>query len=454
MKHQYLIALLLLSLPAAPSFSQNNLDRAGLGISSSTAYSLRLLSNSYAGYAIQVRRSSDNATQNIGFTASGDLDTSSLKTFTGANSAYISIWYDQSGNAKNLSQATAALQPSIVLSGVINRENNKPFIRFSGIVGAGTYNAIYLASPITTVGHVSAIHKFASGGDGFILGHQSAYYWHSNPSTNLISNIYASTSVQNGAGWTNGVSTSPLSMVWPTTLTINELAPSPSNSLTAWDNIGTDRNGIHNTTSGGYSELIVFPNALSINDRGYLEGNQSSYYSIGVTILPVTWLSFTVQAQDKMIVLKWQTASEFNSKDFTIQYSSNGNSWSALATQPASVNSNTIRDYSYNHQAPHIGVNYYRILQSDLDGNISYSEIKVIKYTSIQPPFEIIRNRVGNEPVKIKTNTPIVLSLYNVEGKLFWNKSFNPGIHIIEKGNYSSGTYLLKGAGISEKILF
>jgi hypothetical protein len=454
MKHQYLIALLLLSLLTAPSYSQNNLDRAGLGISSSAAYSLRLLSDSYAGSAIQVRRSGDNATQNIGFTVSGDLDTLSLKTFTGANSAFISIWYDQSGNANNLTQATAAFQPSIVLSGVINRENNKPFIRFSGIVGTSTYNAIYLASSITTVGHVSAVHKFASGGDGFILGHSGAYYWHSNPSTKLLSNVNASTSVRSGAGWTNGVSTSPLSMIWPTTLTINELAPSPSNSLTAWDNIGTDRNGLHNTTSGGYSELIVFPNALSTNDRGYLEGNQSSYYSIGVTILPVTWLSFTVQAQNKTITLKWQTATEYNSKDFTIQHSSNGNSWSTLAILPASVNSNTIRNYSYNHQAPHIGVNYYRILQSDLDGNISYSEIKTIKYTATQPAFMIITSSVSNEPVQIQINAPIVLSLYNVEGKLFWTRSFNPGMLLIQKGNYSSGEYLLKGPGISEKILF
>ncbi|HKC69412.1 MAG TPA: hypothetical protein VKG26_14350, partial [Bacteroidia bacterium] len=52
-------------------------------ISSTTdaAYSLRKLKCTYAGNAINVRRSCDNATKDIGFTSSGDLDTVSLKTF-------------------------------------------------------------------------------------------------------------------------------------------------------------------------------------------------------------------------------------------------------------------------------------------------------------------------------------------------------------------------------------
>ncbi|RYY99466.1 MAG: hypothetical protein EOO11_04820, partial [Chitinophagaceae bacterium] len=58
--------------------AQNALDRVGLTAArpASPAYALRKLSNAYAGKAVQVRRSSDNTTQDIGFTANGDLDTS------------------------------------------------------------------------------------------------------------------------------------------------------------------------------------------------------------------------------------------------------------------------------------------------------------------------------------------------------------------------------------------
>ena len=66
-----------------------------------SAYSLRKLNSDYTGAAIEVRRSSDNSTQNIGFTANGDLDTTALKTFVGSGNGFITIWYDQSGNARN-----------------------------------------------------------------------------------------------------------------------------------------------------------------------------------------------------------------------------------------------------------------------------------------------------------------------------------------------------------------
>ena len=63
--------------------AQNTLDKIGLsaGTPAAGAFSLRLLSTSYAGAAIQVRRSSDNAVQDIGFITCGNLDTISLKAF-------------------------------------------------------------------------------------------------------------------------------------------------------------------------------------------------------------------------------------------------------------------------------------------------------------------------------------------------------------------------------------
>jgi hypothetical protein len=96
------------------------------------AYSLRKLDKDYTGNAIRVRRSNDNTEQNIGFTSGGDLDTASLKTFVGANSGFVTTWYDQSGNSRNATQSTAANQPRIVNAGTVDRENNKPFIRFDG----------------------------------------------------------------------------------------------------------------------------------------------------------------------------------------------------------------------------------------------------------------------------------------------------------------------------------
>jgi hypothetical protein len=96
------------------------------------AYSLRKLRTAYTGNAIRVRRSNDNTEQDIGFVGN-DLDTASLKTFVGANSGFITTWYNQGDSASlDLTQATAASQPRIVNAGTIERRNTKPSIFFDG----------------------------------------------------------------------------------------------------------------------------------------------------------------------------------------------------------------------------------------------------------------------------------------------------------------------------------
>ena len=95
------------------------------------AYSLRQLRTAYTGSAIRVRRASDNTEQDIGFDGSGELDTTSLASFCSGTNGFVAKWYDQSGNANDATQTTAANQPKIYdsVTGVIT-ENGKPTVDF------------------------------------------------------------------------------------------------------------------------------------------------------------------------------------------------------------------------------------------------------------------------------------------------------------------------------------
>lgn len=114
----------------------------------SAAYSLRKLDTGYAGSAIQVRRISDNATQNIGF-VNNVLDLTTLTTFLGAGSGRVSIWYDQSGNGRNLINATAIEQPLVYASGPVIF-NGAPYLRLDGVD-----DRMFLAFDPTNAGVVS-----------------------------------------------------------------------------------------------------------------------------------------------------------------------------------------------------------------------------------------------------------------------------------------------------------
>ncbi len=288
-------------LALSPSFgsaaSSSILDR--LSVSSSAAYSLRKLRNAYTGNAIRVRRSSDNAEADIGFTTIGDLDTAALLTFVGSGSGFVTTWYDQSGNNRNATQTTAANQPRIVNSGVLEAVNGKPAISFDGLTqflnlptsGAPTQNSSLIGVFQTT--------NSVFGAAGFINISNGTY----NPEIRLGVGTGGSTTTYR-AYWNVHYATTDnpavnfqnrsvfnVSFAASGGVTTNTVRVNGSEALSA--SRGGTWTGASEFTIGRYiipdamragivQELISFPSVLSTADRQTLERNMGDYYGITV----------------------------------------------------------------------------------------------------------------------------------------------------------------------------
>ena len=112
------------------------------------AYSLRKIRAGYAGPAIRVVATRGSTTkQDIGFDSFGNVDEAALLSFAGSGSAFIETWYDQSGNGRHAVKASGA-EPTIVVSGSINRLNGKPAALFEN--GATLTNLAITSPPATT----------------------------------------------------------------------------------------------------------------------------------------------------------------------------------------------------------------------------------------------------------------------------------------------------------------
>jgi hypothetical protein len=82
-------------------------------------WGLRAYSGAMAGTkAINLRRDSDQGTSDFNTLANGNLDIASITTFKGAANLFVTKVYDQSGNAIDMVQATAANQPIFTLNGL------------------------------------------------------------------------------------------------------------------------------------------------------------------------------------------------------------------------------------------------------------------------------------------------------------------------------------------------
>jgi len=113
------------------------------------AYSLRQLSSTYTGPAIRVRVDTVGQPEyNIGF-VDGELDTAALEGYcTGGLSAFVTTWYDQSGNGNDATQGTDANQPQIVSGGSVILENGKAAINWDG--GSRYLDSSYTGGSMTS----------------------------------------------------------------------------------------------------------------------------------------------------------------------------------------------------------------------------------------------------------------------------------------------------------------
>jgi len=96
-------------------------------LNASAAYSVRRLSGKTAR-CVRIRESGSDNEVDIGFDNNGDLDTASIINFCGSNDGFITVWYDASGNNKDVTQVDPDNQPKICDSGSIIEENGRPAI--------------------------------------------------------------------------------------------------------------------------------------------------------------------------------------------------------------------------------------------------------------------------------------------------------------------------------------
>ncbi len=293
-----MVFFLFLLLPSA-LLAGNVLDKLGNPTATSlAAFSVRQLSTAYAGKALQVRRSSDNTTLDIGFTTAGDLDTVALKAFVGGNNGYVKIWYDQSGNGYNATQATNAYQPILVTSGVINRDNGWPSV-YTNSNGAASSMFLTYGSLTPLNGTIVATrmevtrcrvtngYTISSGVGG---NYQLDLQLFSNTNTGMVqvetTNITAGGSITDATALMaiNSIRASGASKFYVNTALVGTNA---SAALTNFSSPVTGYIGVRfdytlgPTGTGAFSESILFNSVLSDPDRQAMNYNQNWYYSLG-----------------------------------------------------------------------------------------------------------------------------------------------------------------------------
>jgi len=267
-------------------FGENPLDE-----NFALGFSLRRIRSSYTGYCIEVRRSSDNATLNIGFDSSGYLDISTLLSFVASGSGYVKTWYNQSTLLQNATQLTNANQPNIVNNGTLRTEGGKACMFFDGVndnlrvttATLNTYISMYAVCKCTIAKPFLFEHSAnANTNSGF-------YFFGTNNASwifNRLSSIHYGFGVSNWAGSSRILATliynSTLQNAYKNRIIVNNGTVvgslRPNTSISTSFNIFS-RNSTTLLSEGSIQELIIYNDSTGIS-RITNEANILNYWGI------------------------------------------------------------------------------------------------------------------------------------------------------------------------------
>lgn len=169
--------------------------------------------------------------------------------------------------------------------------------------------------------------------------------------------------------------------------------------------------------------------------------------------LPINLISFDAEVCESSVCLAWQTATEINNDFFTVERSNNGIAWEGVVDKKGDGNSESILTYHAIDNSPYSGLSYYRLKQSDFNGDFVYSPIEAVYLEKPKDPELMVYPNPAGDVLSIKGMSselndfkinnmmgqdvrPLVSVLLNNENQLQLDVSLlKPGLYHINTGS-------------------
>ena len=143
---------------------------------------------------------------------------------------------------------------------------------------------------------------------------------------------------------------------------------------------------------------------------------------ISGTVLPVQLIKFGATADNRIVLLSWQTTAEFDLAGFVIEHKGENGNFVTIGNVNANNQFGNIQSYKFAHNSPLSGSNFYRLKITDKDGTFRYSPIASIKFTETSGLITAYPNPVKGNWLNINlgkpASKPLFYSIFNVSGKL------------------------------------
>jgi len=161
--------------------------------------------------------------------------------------------------------------------------------------------------------------------------------------------------------------------------------------------------------------------------------------------LPVKFLTFNIAREHNNVMIQWSTASEINSREFEVQRSSNGSTWTTIAVVDAAGTTTTTQQYSYTDNGVNLSVVYYRIRQVDISGSATLSVVRSLNMNNASLDVRIASGQDKNLYIHFsdQVKSTVAVKLVNLNGQVIYQTQLNKpvGEQVVALSGRLQGVY-------------
>jgi hypothetical protein len=144
--------------------------------------------------------------------------------------------------------------------------------------------------------------------------------------------------------------------------------------------------------------------------------------------LPIELLNFDVTNEKDKVNINWSTASERDNDYFTIERTTDGINYEKIGEVKGAGTSSSQNDYKFTDYNPIKGISYYRLSQTDYNGQMEIFDPKSIEVKEKNNISIVYPNPTTNSKINVnvfKTENEVTLNIYNFMGQLEYTSNIN-----------------------------
>jgi hypothetical protein len=250
---------------------------------------------------------------------------------------------------------------------------------------------------------------------------------------------------ENNGWWTITADANPSTGVYTTTL--YPLGATNTSTAGGWTVMKTP------TVESGTWSLVgncVSGSTATVVLRTGMSGFSLFAVAQATVPLPIELLSFHGKNEGTKNRLVWSTSSETNNDYFSLEHSADGSSFETFVTKDGAGNSSVNIDYFEYDRSPFNGVTYYRLKQTDFNGEFTYSSIISVENKLNEIAVTNVHPNPTTDNINFDFSSPVKgilkIRIYDFTGRLVVEKvqnvddgktSMNTQMDGLPKGVYS-----------------